>query len=81
MSHNFLFDTYDYIERRLAQVEQAFTRYDANDEDRQYAAGQIEVLCEFERYLCENFDLKLPKRLRAQRDTAPAVCQRVVPKA
>lgn len=80
MSHNFLFSTYDYIARRLADLEQALTRSDADEDARQYAAGRIDVLCQFERFLGENFDIKLPRRLRNKRADAPAVCKRFVHK-
>lgn len=77
MSHNFLFSLYEYIDRRLAHVERIMTREKAGEAARQFAAGQIEVLCEAERFLNENFDAKLPKRLRNQRTEAPKVCRRV----
>ncbi len=80
MSHNFLLSTYDHIARRLAEVEPDLTREGADDETRQYAAGQIDVLCEFERFLGEHFDIKLPRRLRRRREESPAICTGLEPK-
>ena len=64
MSHNYLLDTYTHIKQRLADAQQRLTATDAEHGDKQYAAGQVEALCEFERFLIENFNTKLPRRLR-----------------
>ncbi len=75
MSHNYLFSTYDDIDQRLRKIEPRLTQSQADEDTRQYAAGQIDVLCEFQRFLGNHFDIKLPKRLRNQRMASPAVCQ------
>ena len=77
MSHNYLFDTYDYISSRLDHIERILTRADADEDARQYAAGQVEALCEFERFLKANFDIKLPKRLRNRSTRASVACRRL----
>lgn len=68
MSHNYLFDTYAYINKRLDLVRQQAFSAGNNHRVRQSAAGRIEALSQFERYLSNNFDAKLPRRLARQRD-------------
>ncbi len=64
MSHNYLLETYTFIEQRLARARATLTHADDDSYDRQYASGQIEALCDFERFLIDNFNVKLPRRLR-----------------
>ncbi len=64
MSHNYLLETYTYIERRLARARLKLIHCKENQHDAQYASGQVEALCDFERFLFENFNVKLPRRLR-----------------
>lgn len=64
MSHTYLLDTYTFIERRLEEIQQQMA--DAGDGDwkaRQHAAGQIQALCDLERFLRVHYDAKLPRRL------------------
>jgi hypothetical protein len=67
MSHNYLLDTYTYINKRLHEAHQQALA--AGDDQRvsQNAAGRMEALSQFERYLGDNFDHKLPRRLARQR--------------
>ena len=71
MSHTYLLDTYKFIEKRQEEIGARLV--DAGDDDwkaRQYAAGQIQALCNLERFLRANYDAKLPRRLlrcRSQR--------------
>ena len=64
MSHDFLLDTFTHIKRRLASARQQLAATGADQGDKQYATGQIEALSDFERFLVDNFNAKLPRRLR-----------------
>jgi hypothetical protein len=66
MSHDYLLDTYAYIQQRLTEAQRRFNQ--ANDEPhgKSYAAGQVQTLCDFERFLIDNFNVKLPRRLRSK---------------
>jgi len=68
MSYTYLLDTYTFIQKRLGDVQRQLV--DAADDDwksRQYAAGQIEALCDLERFLSAHYDAKLPRRILLQR--------------
>lgn len=65
MSHNYLLDTYTFIQQRLAEAQHRLERADDNPHGKPYAAGQVQVLCDFERFLIDNFNAKLPRRLRS----------------
>ena len=79
MSHNYLFDTYDYIRKRLTEAEGALTASDADEDRRHFAAGQVEMLCAFEHFLTSRYHFKLPRRLQHQPIDAQAVCKRFEP--
>ena len=70
MSHNYLFDTYSYLEQRMSDIKPTLTGTDENRAVRSFAAGRIEALCELERFLKEHYEMKLPRRLRNK--TTPA---------
>jgi hypothetical protein len=64
MAHDYLLETYTYIEQRLTRAKQKLVDTRENPYDRQYASGQVKALCDFERFLIKNFNAKLPRRLR-----------------
>jgi hypothetical protein len=64
MSHNYLFDTYGYLQQRLNEIHHRLTSSQGDPHHKQYTAGRIEALCELERFLMEHYDQKLPRRLR-----------------
>ena len=72
MSHNYLFDTYRYLQKRLDEIRPRLTGADAAT--RSYAAGQIDALCELERFLKERYEGKLPRRLRKQSPPLDGIC-------
>lgn len=72
MSHDYLFDTYRYLQQRLDDIQPRLTG--ANPGARSYAAGQLEALCDLERFLKERYDMKLPRRLRNKRTPLEGVC-------
>ena len=74
MSHNYLFDTYRFLEQRISAINPKLTGAEATPAVRSYAAGQIEALCELERFLKEHFEVKLPRRLRNQRTPLQGRC-------
>lgn len=64
MSHTFLLDTYTFIENRLNEIQRQMVAAGSDDwKARQYAAGQIQALRDLERFLSNNYDIKLPRRL------------------
>lgn len=65
MSHNYLLDTYAYIQQRLDETQPRLEQADDNPHGKPYAAGQVQALRDFERFLIDNFNAKLPRRLRS----------------
>ena len=74
MSHNYLFDTYQYLEQRLEEINPRLADPAADPATRSYAAGQIEALCDLERFLKERYEVKLPRRLRNQETSLNHIC-------
>jgi hypothetical protein len=66
MSHNYLLATHDVIERRLALVTAVYEKAEEGSNDKLFAEGRLSALREFQEYLSENVDPKLPKRLYKQ---------------
>lgn len=60
MSHDYLLDTYTHIQQRLDETQRRLNQAD----DEPFAAGQVQALLDFERFLIDNFNVKLPRRLR-----------------
>ncbi len=74
MSHNYLFDTYQYLKQRLDEINPRLADPAADPATRSYAAGQIEALCDLERFLKAGYEMKLPRRLRNQESHLQNVC-------
>jgi gamma-glutamyl-gamma-aminobutyrate hydrolase PuuD len=74
MSHDYLFDTYRYLRQRLDDIQPRLTGGDADPAARSYAAGQLEALCDLERFLKDRYEMKLPRRLRNQRTPLEGIC-------
>lgn len=66
MSHDYLLDTYAYIQQRLAEAQRRLKQAAGDPHGKPYTAGQIQALCDFERFLIDNFNVKLPRRLRSK---------------
>ncbi|MGD8847610.1 MAG: hypothetical protein PVI54_18965 [Desulfobacteraceae bacterium] len=66
MSHNYLFDTFTYIQQRLAEAKQRLEQADDDPHGKPYVASQVQALGDFERFLIDNFNIKLPRRLRSK---------------
>jgi len=74
MSHNFLFETYKFIDDRLEHINQELVKNAVGNTNRQYVAGRIDALCEIESFLERNIKPKLPKRLRLNFSSKNTVC-------
>ena len=63
MSHNYFFDTYNYIAESLAQARQQLDAPNMDPATRSYTLGRLEALRQFQQFLTYNFESKLPRRL------------------
>jgi hypothetical protein len=64
MAYVYLLDLYRYIEGRLSEATEGLNKADGDVPTRKFEQGRIDVLTEFEDFLKENFNPKLPKRIR-----------------
>ena len=64
MSHNFLFDTYDFLDRQMEDIKQELSKSTADNRSRQYATGRMDALCDVQNFLDTFLKPKLPKRLQ-----------------
>ena len=64
MAYVYLLDLYKYIDERLGQAREG--RHKANDDLSlgKFEQGRIDALTEFQDFLKENFNPKLPRRIR-----------------
>ena len=66
MSHNNLMSLYCYIADRKQEIENSLSASEADEDQKEFARGGLQVLEEFEAYLHDNLDLKLPRRIYRQ---------------
>ena len=64
MSHNFLFDTYDFIDQQREDIKQELSSNTTDNKRRQYSSGRMEALCEVASFIDMYIKPKLPKRLQ-----------------
>ena len=74
MSHNYLFDTYQYLKQRFDAINPRLADPEADPATRSHAAGQIEALCDLERFLKARYEVKLPRRLRNHETPLNHIC-------
>jgi len=74
MSHNYLFETYKFIDSRLEHMNQELVKNAVDNTSRQYVAGRMDALCEIESFLERYIKPKLPKRLRQNFSGKNRVC-------
>lgn len=79
MSHNHLLELHGRIRYRLQDARNAFDASQSDPFKQRLAQGRIDVLVDFRRFLSDNFDIKLPRRLyrRLQEHGIDAVCRPV----
>jgi hypothetical protein len=64
MAYVYLLDLYKYIDERLDQARDGLDRADGEMLNGQIEQGRIDALTEFKDFLKENFNPKLPRRIR-----------------
>ncbi len=66
MSHNNLMALYCYIADQKQAFESAMSAPTADTDQKEFARGGLEVLEEFETFLHDSLDQKLPRRIYRQ---------------
>jgi hypothetical protein len=64
MAYVYLLDLYKYIDERLGQATDGRDNAGDNLSLGKFEQGRIDALTEFKEYLKENFNSKLPRRIR-----------------
>ena len=64
MAYVYLLDLYKYIEERLGEATDGLNKADGDVPIAKFEQGRIDALTEFQDYLKENFNPKLPRRIR-----------------
>ena len=64
MAYVYLLETYKFIEQRLADAYEALEKAEGDTLDKSLQQGRIDTLRQFQQFLMENFNPKLPRRIR-----------------
>ena len=64
MAYVYLLDLYKYIEERLGEAADGLNKANGDVPIAKFEQGRIDALTEFQDYLKENFNPKLPRRIR-----------------
>jgi len=64
MAYVYLLDLYKYLEERLEKATDGLDKADGDVPAEKFEQGRIDALTEFQDFLKENFNPKLPRRIR-----------------
>ena len=64
MAYVYLLDLYKYIDERLGEAAEGPDQADGDVSVGKFEQGRIDALTEFQDFLKENFNPKLPRRIR-----------------
>jgi len=64
MAYVYLLDLYKYLEERLGNATNELDQADGDVPAEKFEQGRIDALTEFQDFLKENFNPKLPRRIR-----------------
>ena len=64
MAYIYLLDIYRLIDQRIEDAKAAMGNVSADPNEIKYQEGRIKALTDFKDYLIQNFNPKLPRRIR-----------------
>jgi hypothetical protein len=64
MAYVYLLDLYKYIDERISEAADGLDQADDDVSIGKFEQGRIDALTEFQDFLKENFNPKLPRRIR-----------------
>ena len=64
MAYVYLLDLYKYIDERISEAADGLDQADGDVSVGKFEQGRIDALTEFQDFLKENFNPKLPRRIR-----------------
>ena len=66
MAYIYLLDIYKMIDQRIEAANAAMGHQSADRNEKKYQEGRIQALTDFKDYLIQNFNPKLPRRIREE---------------
>jgi hypothetical protein len=66
MSHTYLIDLYDLIDKRLEEVESESKKENLDAAMANFLKGRADSLREFKQFLASRYNSKLPRRIRGK---------------
>lgn len=64
MAYIYLLDIYKLIDQRIEDAKKTLEHRSGDRNEKKYQEGRIEALMDFKDYLIQNFNPKLPRRIR-----------------
>jgi len=64
MAYIYLLDIYKLIDQRIEDAKAAMGYVSGDRNEKKYQEGRIKALMDFKDYLIQNFNPKLPRRIR-----------------
>ena len=64
MAYVYLLDLHAFIDKRLVEAKESLRHNGGDPLERRFEEGRIEILTEYKTFLTENFNPKLPRRIR-----------------
>ena len=66
MSHTYLIDLYDFIDKRLQETEELSQKAATGSSEAIFQKSRSETLREFKQFLADHYNRKLPRRLQSR---------------
>lgn len=66
MSHTYLIDLYDFIDKRLQEAEGLGQKAAAGSSEAIFQKSRSKTLGEFRQFLADHYNRKLPRRLQSR---------------
>jgi len=64
MAYIYLLDIYKLIDQRIEDAKTTLENQSGNRNEKKYQEGRIKALMDFKDFLIQNFNPKLPRRIR-----------------
>ena len=64
MAYIYLLDIYKLIDQRIEDARDTMERVSSDPNEKKYQEGRVKALSDFKDYLVQNFNPKLPRRIR-----------------
>jgi len=64
MAYIYLLDIYKLLDQRIEDAKAAMGHVSGDRNEKKYQEGRIKALIDFKDYLIQNFNPKLPRRIR-----------------